>query len=220
MAARLRSTMTPSTVGYVFTPASLVTYGVDDTWFYEHGTVAPTYIDSSYLADGSNISVGALPGSGGSGGVVVGYGAARGPVGPGAGPGGFAAPGATTSVFRGTQGSVVPASIAAAAQQTTGLASNVGGAPSSLEAAQAVINAGLPAPVAAAASAAAAITGEPMVPVPAAYSGEGFTSARKASSSVQNYFFPPTWVSRATPITGAMHGVAVSAGAVTAASRT
>ena len=76
-------------------------------------------------------------------------------------------------------------------------------APLQLPKVAACINAGLPASIGPMLMEAALAAGEPMVPVPAAYGGAPFASQRKSASSVMNYLFPPTMVSRVPPISAA-----------------
>jgi hypothetical protein len=137
----------------------------------------------------------------------------------------FTAATAASSVFQGTQGGVAANAVSGALGAAAGAVKGAGAsapAPGSVEAiraAQTVINAGLPASIGPMLMEAALAAGEPMVPVPAAYGGAPFASQRKSASSVMNYLFPPTMVSRVPPISAAAFTAAVAAAAATNATR-
>jgi hypothetical protein len=135
----------------------------------------------------------------------------------------FTAATAASSVFQGTQGGVTPNAVSGAlAAAGTAVGAAPVPAPGSAEAvraAQTVINAGLPASIGPMLMEAALQAGEPVVPVPAAYGGNGIATQRKSASSVMNYLFPPTMVSRVPPISAAAFSAAIAAAAATTASR-
>jgi hypothetical protein len=93
-----------------------------------------------------------------------------------------------------------------------------GAVPTRASAAQAVINTGGSPAHAAIADAIAANNGRAVVAVPPAYAGSpAYVDAHRAQSSVQNYWWPPTFVSTVTPVTSDAHAVSIAA---TAAART
>jgi hypothetical protein len=137
----------------------------------------------------------------------------------------FTAATAASSVFQGTQGGVTPNAVSgalAAAGSTlkgAGATAPAPGTPEAIRAAQTVINAGLPASIGPMLMEAALQAGEPVVPVPAAYGGAPIASQRKSASSVMNYLFPPTMVSRVPPISAAAFSAAIAAAAASTATR-
>jgi hypothetical protein len=126
---------------------------------------------------------------------------------------------AADGVFHGTQSSVTSAAVAnalgaaASTAARSGVSAPAPGSGAALHAAQTVINAGYPAEMGPALMGAAMQSGVPHVAVPPAYGG-GTVSKHKASGSVMNYFFQPTFVSRALPITPDAHAAAIAAASV------
>ena len=111
---------------------------------------------------------------------------------------------------------VIQATQAQAVATTTRLAAAAGGAPGAINptrAQQATLNTAVSPSAAAAADAAAATLGRAVVRVPAMYAGTGhnYTDANRARSSIQDYFFQPTFVSQILPISQDAHAVAIAA---------
>lgn len=111
---------------------------------------------------------------------------------------------------------VVAATNADAVRTTQNLASTASPAMSSIgpvRAQQSTLNTGVNPTAAAAADAAAATLGYAVVQVPAMYAGtgRGFADANRARSSIQDYFFQPTFVSQVLPVSRDAHAVAIAA---------
>lgn len=91
---------------------------------------------------------------------------------------------------------------------------NASAIPTHAQAAQAVINTSVNPAHAAIADAVAANSGGAVVPVPPSYAGSPkFVDAHRAQSSVQIYWWPPTFVSSVTPSTSSAHAVSLAAAA-------
>ncbi len=108
-------------------------------------------------------------------------------------------------------GDVIQDTNVQAVQQTKLLATTAAAPVDALHAQQATLNTALNPLVAGRADAVARSTQRPVVPVPPMYGGEGFTDASRARSSIQDYFFPPTFVSQILPVSNAAHDVAIAA---------
>ena len=161
---RLRQLGGATTVGFAYTPMTILTKNVDDRVMLEFGTVRPQYIgqEAAPVLD------------------------------------------------------VVQATNAAAVQQTQALAATAPPATAGMSltrAQQSTLNTGVGPTAAAVADVVAATTGYPVVQVPAMYAGNGrtFVNANLARSSIQDYFFQPTFVSQVLPVSRDAHAVAIAA---------
>ena len=112
----------------------------------------------------------------------------------------------------------IKASEEQAAKKTQALAAQTlaqkgkGAVPSHGAAVQAVINTGGSPAHAAIADVVSSTAGRAVVPVPPSYAtSPAYVDAHLAQSSVQAYWWPPTFVSTVTPITQAAHAVSIAA---------